>query len=146
MTDIRNHLLLGNGYMSSRFVNIVVDDMAWDAGHLHNGFLEVLYNNGLLGLIPMLMIQITTVRNAVRALRFGLTPQIRTLAAGCLAIYLYLLLNALVEATFGGRATSFFMLLVTLLPFSEFIKSQTVTEREMVCSPSAQACSPSLAG
>ncbi|HEX4486788.1 MAG TPA: O-antigen ligase family protein [Terriglobales bacterium] len=128
MGDIRSHLLLGNGYMSSRFVNIAVEDMTWDAGHMHNGFLEVLYNNGLLGLFPMLMILWSIVKNTMLGVRRGLNPTIKILAAGCLSLTIYLLLNGLVEATFGGRVTSFFMLLLMLLPFSEFVGSQTVPQ------------------
>jgi len=29
--------------------------VSWQPGHLHNGFLEVLYNNGLVGLFVMVM-------------------------------------------------------------------------------------------
>ena len=56
MPFIRNRPILGYGYASSRFISLQVGGVSWDPGHMHNGFLEALYNNGFLGLFLMLAI------------------------------------------------------------------------------------------
>jgi len=49
---IKQRMLLGRGFMSSGFLAYKIS-VSWQPGHLHNGFLEVLYNNGLVGLFVM---------------------------------------------------------------------------------------------
>ena len=96
-------------------------DAGWDAGHLHNAYLEVLYNNGIVGLILILLIQFTTFRNLMRALKTSAGPA-KVMTAGAFTIFIYLSLNAIVEPTFGGRPSWSFLLFLALVPFSEKLR------------------------
>jgi O-antigen ligase len=113
MPTIQSHLLLGSGYMASKFVSIETETY-WDAGHLHNGFIEALYNNGLIGLALLTFILGFTLFNLVSALRTARDSRIRVFASGFIALYFFLFLNAMVEANFGGRPSSFFMIQLAL--------------------------------
>src|ERR1022692_4090050 len=65
---IKAKIILGRGFMSSRFLAYKIS-VAWQPGHLHNGFLEVMYNNGLIGLGVILMLHGWIVRNLVNVMR-----------------------------------------------------------------------------
>jgi O-antigen ligase len=108
LPTIESNLLLGSGYMASKFVSIETDTY-WDAGHLHNGFIEALYNNGLVGLALIVTILGFTIFNLFSALRNARDSRVRLLATGLIALFFFLFLNAMVEANFGGRPSSFFM-------------------------------------
>jgi O-antigen ligase len=82
---------------------------------LHNGFLEVWYNNGLFGLFIMLMMHGVIVRNLIRVMRTISLP----LAAGCFAVYLNILINGMVSRAFGSRPDATFMMLFALVFVSE---------------------------
>ncbi len=125
MPIIMRHPIIGNGYMSSKFVSEETD-IDWDAGHMHNGFLETLHNTGLIGLLLMLAIHGVIVRNIVAVLRLKSSRTVRLMAAGALAVYLNLLLNGMLEALFGGRASSYFMLLLALVAISEVLRQKAV--------------------
>ena len=87
---------------------------------MHNGFLETLYNNGLTGLVLILMVHVIIVYNLIRAIRRAPPTHFRyQLAVGCLAVYANLLIGGFFNASFGGRAWSFFMLLLALVIVSE---------------------------
>ena len=117
---ILNRPLLGYGYASSRFISLQVAGVVWDPGHLHNGFLEALYNNGLLGLLVMLAIHGCILRFVFRILRDKkVNTRIRGLAVGCAAIYFNILLNGMFNASFGGRAGGTFIVLLALLVIGE---------------------------
>ena len=108
--------ILGHGYLASTFVQFQVNAVSWSAPHLHNGFVEVLYNNGLIGFIPILIINFVIVRNLIQVLRRApATDAIYTVGAGCLALYAHLLLNGLFNASFGGRVRPPFILLLSLV-------------------------------
>ena len=109
LPTIESNLVLGSGYMASKFVSIETDTY-WDAGHLHNGFIEALYNNGLVGLALILIILGFTIFNLFSALRNAHDSRVRQLATGLIALFFFLFLNGLVEANFGGRPSSFFMI------------------------------------
>jgi O-antigen ligase len=111
---IKQHMILGRGFMSSRFLGYKID-VVWQPGHLHNGFLEVWYNNGLIGLFVMLMMHGVIVRNLVRAMRVASLP----IAAGCFAVYLNILINGMVSRAFGSRPDATFMMLFALVFLSE---------------------------
>jgi O-antigen ligase len=87
----------------------------FQAGHMHNGFLEALYNNGLIGLFLMLMIHVVIVRNLWKTMRGEVSPRAQRLAIGSMAIYTNLLINGMFNATFSGRANSQFMLLLAMV-------------------------------
>jgi len=65
---IKQRMLLGRGFMSSRFLGLQ-DQRVLAARHLHNGFLEVLYNNGLVGLFVMVMMHVMIIRNLFLVMR-----------------------------------------------------------------------------
>jgi O-antigen ligase len=120
MPFIRNRPILGYGYAASRFISLQVGGVAWDPGHMHNGFLEALYNNGFLGLLVMLVIQGCILRSLFRIIRDGrVNERIRGLAIGCTAIYFNILLNGMFNASFGGRAGGTFVVLLALLTIGE---------------------------
>jgi O-antigen ligase len=117
MPAIQSHLLFGNGYMASKFISRETE-MYWDAGHMHNGFIEALYNNGLVGLLLIVLMNFIIIRNLIIAFRRAPTYSVRTMASGGIALYIFLFLNGLAEANFGGRPSSFFMLFLGLFAFS----------------------------
>ena len=112
---IKAKILLGRGFMSSRFLAYKVN-IPWQPGHLHNGFLEVWYNNGLIGLFVIVIMQYWIVRNLIRVMRMvSINDPLHTLAAGCFAIYLDIFINGLVSRTFGSRPDATFMIMFALI-------------------------------
>ncbi len=120
MPFIRNRPILGYGYASSRFISLQLGGVSWDPGHMHNGFLEALYNNGFLGLLVMLAIHGCILRSLYRLIRDkSINPRLRALAIGCAAIYFNIFLNGIFNASFGGRAGGTFIILLALLTIGE---------------------------
>lgn len=111
---IKQRMILGRGFMSSRFLGYKIS-VVWQPGHLHNGFLEVWYNNGLIGLFIMLMMHGVVIRNLIRVMRAASLP----IAAGCFAVYLNILINGMVSRAFGSRPDATFMMLFALVFVSE---------------------------
>lgn len=114
LPEIRSHLLLGQGYLASRLLPLKLEGANW-ALHMHNSFMEVLYNNGLAGLVPILALHTLLVRNLFRLMQRPANDEIKLFSSGCLVLYLYLFVNGIVEVTFGGKASAFFMLFLALL-------------------------------
>ena len=117
LAAIKQKWLLGHGYQSSYFDTVV--------GHLHNGFLEVTYNSGIIALALMLVLHFMILRNSYLAIRDAALlraekPYDREisrayiLAVGSLALYANLTINGMFNATFGGRPRSPFMLFIAL--------------------------------
>ncbi|HXZ42033.1 MAG TPA: O-antigen ligase family protein [Terriglobales bacterium] len=128
--EMRQKLLLGHGYLASYFAWAFAKNRLSTAGHLHNGFLEVIYNNGIIGLLPLVAFFWVTAKNLVVALRSvwqvrrNTTLHVRQLyllTLGCSAIFVNLFLNGLFEASFGARAVSLFMLLIAIFILSEIL-------------------------
>ncbi len=116
---IKAKIILGRGFMSSRFLSYKID-VDWMPNHLHNGFLEVMYNNGLIGLAVIVMMQGWLVRNLVGVMRaVNNAHPLHQLAVGCFAVYLDILVNGLVSRTFGSRPDGTFMILFSLVFVSE---------------------------
>ncbi len=116
MPAIRQKPILGHGYLASTFVQFQVNDVDWAAPQLHNGFVEVLYNNGLLGLIPIVLINFVIFRNLITVLRRAPSAgAIYRVGAGCFALYAHLFLNGMSNASFGGRVRPPFILLLSLV-------------------------------
>ena len=122
LPEIMQHPIAGHGYMSSRFLGLHVSGVPWVAMHTHNGFLEILYTNGLIGLIIVVAISLVTVKNLRRALKSPPDTNVRLLAIGSGAICINLLINGFFNATFGGQPSSPFMLLLGLLIVSEVLR------------------------
>jgi len=129
--SIKAHPILGHGFMSSKFISETVD-LDWDAGQMHNAFLEVLYNNGCVGLLLVLAMNACIVRNLWRVHRSSGDPRLRTLASGCSALYCFLLLNGFVEPTFGGRPSCVFLLFQGLVVLSEGLRRSAVPQPEQI--------------
>lgn len=122
--NIRSHPIFGNGYRSSRFLSEEVPGAFQDAGNMHNSFLEVSYNNGLAGLIPILVILILTATNLKTAILRPPTLQVRYYAVAALALQIHLFVWGLVAVTFGGQPDDRFMTFFALLVISMFLRSQ----------------------
>ena len=99
--------------------------MARGAVHLHNGFLEVAYNNGMLGELLLLTIHFMMLRNIFSSMKTckilrNLRPfseqawHAYLLTIGCLALYVHTFLQGLLGGHFGGRCMSPYMLWLAL--------------------------------
>jgi O-antigen ligase len=117
--DIRQKPILGHGYVASRFISVEVEGAFPDAGNLHNGFLEALYNNGIIGLILLLGLHLGILRNLFRLRKAPPGSHIYKLAVGCFILYINILLNGCFNATFGGHAYSPFILFLALAVIAE---------------------------
>lgn len=116
---IKAKIILGRGFMSSRFLAYKID-VEWMPNHLHNGFLEVMYNNGLVGLFVIVMILGWIARNLVRVMRaVDHDHPLHQLAVGCFAIYLDIVINGMVSRTFGSRPDGTFIILFSLVFVSD---------------------------
>src|SRR5579863_2525324 len=127
---LRRNFLFGKGYLSSYFAWAFAKNRLSTAGHLHNGFLEVMYNNGIVGLIPMVAFLWATGKNLLTSLRMASPSQqardprwskVYLLTLGCVVTFLNLFLNGLFEASFGARAVSLFMLLIAVYVLSRLL-------------------------
>lgn len=127
--EILHRPILGHGYLASKFVSEYVPGAFPEAGHLHNGFIDTLYNTGLLGATILVIIHVVIVRNLWRALKHASTRKARLVAVCLCAVYANLLINGLFNATFGGRMGAPFMLLFGLVVISE--KLRTMTDRAL---------------
>jgi O-antigen ligase len=120
--EIMQHPIVGHGYLGSRFLSEEVAGTFGGAGHTHNGFIEALYNNGLVGLCILVGIHFVIAKNLWWAIKDPPDRNAHLLAVGSSAIYVNLLVNGLFNATFGGRASTPFMLLLGLLVVSEVLR------------------------
>ena len=111
--------LYGHGFVSSKFIAEDVPGVDWPAGHTHNGFLEVLYNNGVIGLLLLLGVMWRTVRNLLWVIQRMKAGELRTWAIGAFAIFVFEILNGMLNASFGGRPASSYLMLLSLLMVSE---------------------------
>jgi O-antigen ligase len=126
---IKERLFLGRGFMSSRFLAYKIS-VSWQPGHLHNGFLEVWYNNGLVGLFIVVMMHAVIIRNLILVMRKVSLP----MAAGCFAVYLNILINGMVSRAFGSRPDATFTMLFALVFVSERLL-QEVSQTEEKLAP-----------
>ena len=141
MPAVWQHPFIGHGYLASRFIALQIENVPFGAPHMHNGFLEVMYNQGLIGLVLIVTIHLVIVRNLFRAFRLHNTANgMHLIAIGSIVLYLNLLINGLFNASFGGRAVAPFMLLLALVVISDRlvkIPEESVPEKvRMTVSPS----------
>jgi hypothetical protein len=111
--------LYGHGFVTSKFIAAEVPGVDWPAGHTHNGFLEVLYNNGVIGLLLLLAAMWRMARNLLWVIRSMRAGELRTWAIGAFAIFIFEILNGMLNASFGGRPGSAYLMLISLLMISE---------------------------
>ena len=93
-----------------------------EAPHLHNGFLEVLYNNGLPGLLLILLMHFSILKNLAAVARRPTSREIHLLAVGSLAIYFDVLLTGQFNVSFGGHLNSPFIVFLALILIAENLK------------------------
>jgi O-antigen ligase len=123
--SIKDHLILGNGYRASRFLSEEVQGAFAEAGNMHNSFLEILYNNGLAGLIPITAMNVIIVINLKRVIIRPPNTETRYYAAAALALYTHLFVWGLVAVTFGGAPDDRFMMFFAILLISMFLRAQS---------------------
>jgi O-antigen ligase len=137
---IRQSPLIGHGYMASKFISLQIDKVGWEAGHLHNAFLDVLYNNGLVGLFFILYINVRIVSNLFRVLRYpGVSRRPVEISVGLLVIYSNLLINSFFNAIIGGRPSALFMIFLTIFMLSERLRKNLPRRNPGSQKPSAWA-------
>jgi O-antigen ligase len=122
--EIKSHAITGKGYRASRFLSAEVPGAFQEAGNMHNSFLEVLYNNGVLGLVPIVMVNLLIVANLRAVVIRPPNLQVRYYAAAALALYTHLLIWGLVATTFGGAPDNRFMTFFAILLISMFLRGQ----------------------
>lgn len=138
---IKAKIILGRGFMSSRFLSYKIS-VDWMPNHLHNGFLEVMYNNGLIGLFVILMMMGWLIRNLVSVMRaVAQSHPLHQLAAGCLAVFLDIFINGMVSRTFGSRPDGTFMLLFSLVFVSDRLLAAAKKKAEVKEMPAWQLSS-----
>jgi O-antigen ligase len=123
--EIKAHPILGKGYRASRFLSEEVPGTFQEAGNMHNSFLEVLYNNGLAGLIPIAIMNLIIVINLRTVVIRPPTLQVRYFAAAALALYTHLFIWGLVATTVGGAPDNRFMTFFAVLLISVFLRGQS---------------------
>jgi O-antigen ligase len=121
---IKQHPILGNGYAAGRFVSLQVEGAFTEAGNLHNGFLETLYDTGVMGFVPVLAMHVVILRNLAAIWKESMRGANNVMAAGISALYINILINGFFNATFGGRAYGPFMLLMGLVVVSEALRKR----------------------
>ena len=122
--EITSHPLLGKGYRASRFLSEEVPGTFQEAGNMHNSFMEVLYNNGLAGVIPIALISLIIIANLSKVIIQPYTGELRYYAAGAFALYIHLFVWGLVAVTYGGAPDNRFMTFFALLVISMFLRNQ----------------------
>lgn len=130
---MRQQWLLGHGYLSTYFSWSRNSGLLAGYTHLHNGFLEVAYNNGVVGLVILLMIHFVMLRNILRSIRDATAlraarprdqraARAHLISVGSLALYVNLTINGLFNTTFGGKPTSPFMLFLALFVMVDLLR------------------------
>lgn len=141
---IKQHVVVGHGYLASRFAASDLEwehlGVRWEADHMHNAFLDVLYNNGLIGLGLMLILHVITIGNLLHVIRYSDAPrELYDFAAGFLAVWVNLLINAFFNSTIGGRPSTLFMLFLALFVASESFRRMLTKSRSGLSDPNLDA-------
>jgi O-Antigen ligase len=129
--EIMAHPILGHGYLASRFLSSEVTGVFAEAGQTHNSLLEPLYNNGIGGLLLVVMMNYALLSNIFAAFRHQKSRDLRLLCAGTFALYLNLFVWGMFTAIpFGGAPNSAFIIFLTLLMISGHLRKQALAESE----------------
>jgi O-antigen ligase len=96
---MKDHWMLGWGYTSTRIVQIT------GLANMQNGFLQLIYNNGVLGTIPFLLVMLIAIKKVIelKDLKIG-----RVFLASIVSFFVI----AIVEIPFN--TTSFFLLIACI--------------------------------
>jgi hypothetical protein len=142
LPKIRQHPWLGHGYLASKFMWVSMTGPFAEVGHLHNGFLETLYNQGVIGLICLLGVHISILANLLFAKKTSDKVHSRldlgvlnVLVIGSFCLYLDLLINGLFTVAFGGRPTAHFMMFLAVLVWSVALRALAVRGAERTLVP-----------
>ncbi|MGB8802817.1 MAG: O-antigen ligase family protein [Candidatus Acidiferrales bacterium] len=121
--------IMGHGYVASRFLSFDLDtDLGWDPPHTHNSFLEPLYNNGIFGLLLVLIMNFIIIRNLLRVIRRPANRAAYYLGIGGFAIYIDLFICGMFNPTFGGEPDICFTMFLALLVASVKLREMTQSE------------------
>jgi O-antigen ligase len=120
--------ILGHGYVASRFLTFDLgEDLGWEPPHTHNSFLEPLYNNGIPGLLLVLIMNFIIARNLLLIIRHPASREAYFLGVGGFAIYVSLFINGMLKVTFGGSPDICFTMFLALVVIS--IKLRETADR-----------------
>jgi O-antigen ligase len=122
LPEIKQKIILGHGYLASKFVPAPFKEGAWQVGSLHNAYLDVLYNLGIVGLFIVLMMNYWIIRNLLFVRKRAGNPETFAVSCGLLAIYLNLLINSPFAVPFGSRPYAFFMVFLLILGLSHRLR------------------------
>jgi O-antigen ligase len=133
MKAVKFNPILGHGYLGTYFSWENTSGLIAGAVHVHNGFLEVAYNNGILGEILLLAIHFVMVRNIFSSMRTSrilrnLQPASEQawhaylITIACLGLYVHTFLQGLFGGHFGGRCMSPYMLWLALFMLSATVR------------------------
>ena len=112
---ILENIWIGSGYVSSKFSSLTLDGIRWEAGHLHNAYLDVLYNNGVIGLGLILLINFKLITTLVQIIKKSIThTEYHIIGVGLLSLYSFMFINAFAYVPFGGRPHNQFILFMTM--------------------------------
>jgi O-antigen ligase len=133
ITAMKTSPILGRGYLATYFSWENTSGLTQGAVHVHNGFLEVAYNNGALGELLLLTVHFLMVRNIFSSMKTckilrSLRPASEQawhayiLTIGCLGLYIHTFIQGLLGGHFGGRCMSPYMLWLSLVMLSAVVR------------------------
>lgn len=115
LPTILDNIWIGSGYVSSKFSSMTLEGVRWEAGHLHNAFLDVLYNNGVVGLSLVILINFKLMKTLFQIIkRSDPHGEFFVIGVGLLSLYFFMFLNAFAYVPFGGRPHNQFILFLTI--------------------------------
>lgn len=113
---------LGHGFMSAKFIGLRTD-LDFDPTQWHNSFLEIAYTLGAVGIVVYSALHVFIIKNLSRVYRNSFGER-HILCVGCIALYLFVLINAMMDSNFcGGKPSPGFMFFLVLLVASESLAS-----------------------
>src|ERR1700728_326729 len=129
--EIQSRIVLGHGYMSSKFVPAPFKKGGWQVGSLHNAALDVLYNLGVVGLFGVVMMNYWIVRNLLHVRKHCSDGSTLAIANFLIAIYLDLLIDSPFAVPFGGRPDAFFMVFLAVSVVSTMLRESESVNSKM---------------
>jgi hypothetical protein len=138
LNAMKHKPLFGYGYLGTYFSFQNTSGLAAGAVHLHNGFIEVAYNNGAIGEFLLLTAHFMILKNIFSALRTSTTlRKLRPgnaqawcaylLIAGLLALYVHTFIQGLFGGHFGGRCMTPYMLWLAIFMLAD--TTRRITEK-----------------
>ncbi len=125
--------LFGYGYLGTYYSWENTSGLHAGTVHLHNGFIEVAYNNGLVGEFLLLMLHFVILRNLFSSL--GISRRLRELrpgsseawhaylyTAGILGFYVHSFIQGIFGADFGGRCMSPYALFLAEFAMADVVR------------------------